>query len=75
MVASGIRYRHEADESNPSSYHNVLSLTYKKCLQGRIQNHENLQQLANWLAVGISRRGLELLSVKAIKNDRRKRCN
>lgn len=75
MVASGICYRHEADESNPCSYYNVLSLTYKTCLQGRIQDKENLQQLANWLEVGTSRRGLEQLSVHAIKKDRRTRCN
>ena len=73
MVASGIRNRFKADISNPTSYSNVLILTYKMCRRRQGPNQDLIQQLANWLEVGATRRGLEKLSVEAIYRDRRNR--
>ena len=73
MVASGIRNRFKADMYNPTSYSNVLILTYKLCRRRQGPNQDLIQQLANWLEVGASRRGLEKLCVEAIYRDRRNR--
>eukprot|EP00545_Synedropsis_sp_CCMP1620_P005837 CAMPEP_0119006024 /NCGR_PEP_ID=MMETSP1176-20130426/2075_1 /TAXON_ID=265551 /ORGANISM="Synedropsis recta cf, Strain CCMP1620" /LENGTH=236 /DNA_ID=CAMNT_0006957911 /DNA_START=46 /DNA_END=756 /DNA_ORIENTATION=- len=71
MMAQGIRCRHEAAASNPSSYTNVLCSTYQSCVDGRSPSEDNLKQLAGWMEMGTSRLGLESLSVKTIKNERR----
>lgn len=73
MMAQGIRYRHEADANNPSSYTNVLASTYLSCVNGCRPSQDTLQQLAGWFEVGTSRLGLENMSVRTIKSDRRKR--
>lgn len=75
MMAQGIRSRHDTDESNPSSYTNVLLANYTSCVNGRSPSPENLKQLAGWFEVGTSRLGLESLSVRSIKKDRRKRSD
>jgi hypothetical protein len=73
MMAQGIRYRHEGDANNPASYTNVLSSTYLSCVNGCSPSQANLTQLAGWFEVGTSRLGLENMSVKTIKSDRKKR--
>jgi hypothetical protein len=73
MMAQGIRYRHDADANNPSSYTNVLASTYLSCVNGCSPSQDTMKQLAGWFEVGTSRLGLENMSVKTIKNDRKKR--
>ncbi|KAI2497669.1 hypothetical protein MHU86_16856 [Fragilaria crotonensis] len=72
MVASGIRHRHETDKSNRLSYGNVLLSTYKSCVGGEQPSQDTVQQLASWLEVAASRRGLEKLSQKEMHRQRRK---
>jgi hypothetical protein len=73
LVASGIRNRFKADVSNPTSYSNILIMVHQLCLRKQGPSEEIIQQLANWLEVGATRRGLEKLSVDAIYRDRRSR--
>jgi len=73
MVASGIRNCFKIDASNPTSYSNILIMVHKLCLRKQGPNQDMIHQLANWLEVGATRRGLEKLSVEAIHRDRRNR--
>lgn len=67
-IARGIRERHRADPSNPRSYSNVLSQTYTACVH---QIDPPVEALSKWLSVGYTQRGLEMMCVKSVKDERR----
>jgi len=69
-IARGIRERHRADPSNPRSYSNVLSQTYTACVH---QIEPPVAALAKWLSIGYTQRGLEMMCVKSVKDERRYR--
>jgi hypothetical protein len=71
MIAVSIRQRYSGDHSDLSSYGGALMAAYKSCLVKKFPCEEIVRQLVKWLTVGVSRRGLEKQSVRAIYDGRR----
>lgn len=71
MLASNIRRRHSATSNCQLSFSNALGAIYDSCVRGCTPQEEDLNELAAWLMVGPSRRGLEHLSDRFIVRDRK----
>lgn len=67
-MARSVRERHRADPVNPRSYSNVLAQTYTACVR---KVEPPVTALAKWFAMGCTQRGLEMLCVKSVKDERR----
>lgn len=71
MLASNIRRRHSASSNCQLSFPNALGVIYDSCVRGCAPEEEALNDLAAWLMVGPSRRGLEPMSDRLILRDRK----
>jgi hypothetical protein len=71
IITRSIRKSHNSDRSNLNSYCGVLLNAYKSCLKREFPNDTILQELARWLTVAISRRGLEKKSLVILYKLRR----